>query len=259
MLLRDAIYALYARRLRARLAGRPMPRHVALVMDGNRRWAAQMGMANPSVGHRHGGEHVEQVLSWCASLGIRHVSIFVASADNLRKRPAAEVDYLMQVIEDVVAERLARPSSRWRVHIAGRLDALPDSTAHALKLAADSSAEGDRDGELTIAIGYDGREEITDALRSLLDQRARAGITLAELAETVTASDIAAHLYTAGAPDPDLLIRTSGERRLSGFLIWQAAHCELQFCDVYWPAFRHVDFLRALRCYAASQNRDPRP
>lgn len=252
------VYAIYARRLRAQLAKGAMPRHVALVMDGNRRWAAQMGMDSPSLGHQRGAEHTEEVLNWCAAAGIRHVSIFLASIDNVRKRDLPEVDFFMQLIERVVAERLAQPSGRWRVHVAGRLDVLPDSTAHALKLAQDATRDRDADGvgDLTIAVGYDGREEITDALRSLLDRHAQAGTTLDELAQILTADDIAAHLYTFGQPDPDLVIRTSGERRLSGFLLWQTAHSQLHFCDVYWPAFRHIDFLRALRSYAASQHRD---
>jgi short-chain Z-isoprenyl diphosphate synthase len=255
MILRDLLYALYARRLRRQLAGAAVPGHVALVMDGNRRWARQMGFDNPSVGHRYGAEHIEKVLEWCAEAGIRRVTIFVASIDNLRKRGSDEVRFLMEMVERVIAERLANNAGRWQVHLAGDLDELPDSTAHALKLARDATAERDTDSHLTIAVGYDGREEITEALRSLLDAEAHAGRTLADLAQTLTSADISARLYTKGQPDPDLVIRTSGERRMSGFLLWQAAYSELYFCDVYWPGFRHVDFLRALRSYDARHRR----
>jgi short-chain Z-isoprenyl diphosphate synthase len=249
------IYRLYAKRLRSRLRPDLLPRHVAIVMDGNRRWARQQGFANPNVGHRYGGEHVGDVLDWCAGLGIRHVTVYVCSGDNLRKRDSDEVAHLMRVIEEVVAERLRRPEGRWRLHVAGRLDDLPASTRDALKRAVDETRDRPAPFELTIAIGYDGREEIVDAVRSLIDLQARLGVTAGELAERVRPEDIAAHLYTSGRPDPDLIIRTSGEIRLSGFLIWQAAYSELYFCDVYWPGFRYIDFLRALRSFARRRRR----
>lgn len=245
----DVMYRLYARKLRARLAQGPVPRHIAIIMDGNRRWARQQGFDNVSIGHQHGAEHIEQVLEWCADLGINHVSVFLASIDNLARRSSEEVDYLMRILaEKVVPERLLQPTNRWRIHLAGHVDALPDSTAHALKKAVDATSERDFGLQLTLAIGYDGRQEIIDALRSILEENA--GATLEEVAETLTMDDIAAHLYTAGIPDPDLVIRTSGEKRLSNFLLWQTANSELYFCDVFWPAFRHVDFLRAIRSYS---------
>lgn len=250
-MLRNALYAIYARRLRRQLAGSTLPKHVALVIDGNRRWAKQVGLDNPSLGHKAGAEHIEHVLAWSADLGIRHVTIFVASLDNLRKRGDDEVRFLMELVEAVITERLVHRRGRWRVRVAGRLDALPDSTAHALKHAVDVTAERDTDSEVTIAIGYDGRTEIADAFRSLLDEAARDGLSLEDLAQTITPDDLAAHLYTSGQPDPDLVIRTSGERRMSSFLLWQAARSELYFCDVYWPGFHYVDYLRALRSYAA--------
>ncbi|GHJ47818.1 isoprenyl transferase [Catellatospora sp. TT07R-123] len=252
--LRTAAYRLYAHRLRRRLAAADLPRHVAIVMDGNRRWARERGLS-AQTGHRHGAEHIDEVLGWCADLGVRHVTVFVASVDNMRKRDSDEIDNLMAMMEDVLAHRLARPDGQWRLHLAGRLDLLPDSTRHALKLAEEDTRAREARFHLTVAIGYDGRAEIVDAVRSLLDERAAAGASLAEVAQTLTAEAIAAHLYTDGQPDPDLVIRTSGERRMSGFLLWQAAYSELYFCDVYWPGFREVDFLRALRSYAARSRR----
>ncbi len=246
------LYAAYARRLTRALRDAALPRHVAMVMDGNRRWARQQGFGNPSVGHRYGAEHVEEVLTWCASLGIGHVTVFVASTDNLRKRGSEEVSYLMRVIEEVVAERLARPGGQWQVHVAGRLDTLPDSTREALKRAQETTCGPYR---LTVAVGYDGRDELVDAVRSLFDTHSEAGTPLLEVADQLSADAIAAHLYTSGLPDPDLIIRTSGEQRLSGFLLWQAAYSELYFCDVYWPGFRKIDFLRALRSYSSRHRR----
>jgi short-chain Z-isoprenyl diphosphate synthase len=242
------IYRLYAYLLKKRLTGRKVPRHVAVVMDGNRRWARQAGF-DPRVGHRYGAEHVDDLLAWCAELGIRHVTVYVCSVDNLRKRDSDEVANLMEMIETVVAARIAEPGGLWRLHVAGDADALPDSTRIALKEAAEASARAPFD--LTIAIGYDGRTEIVEAVRSLLSTAAAAGSTVEDAAQRLTVEGIAAHLYTGGRPDPDLVIRTSGERRMSGFLLWQSSNAELYFCDVYWPGFRKVDFLRALRSYAA--------
>jgi short-chain Z-isoprenyl diphosphate synthase len=256
--LRDPAYAWYSRHLSRQLAKGPVPRHVALIMDGNRRWARQMGFDNVSVGHRYGAEHIEHVLGWCAQSGISHVTIFVASAGNLARRASAEIAFLMEVAEHIIAERMARPDNPWRIHLAGQLDLVPESTALALKRAAEATLDRDTGLHLTVAIGYGGRAEVTDAVRSLLLDAARAGISLRELAGTLSEHDIAARLYTSGLPNPDLVIRTSGEQRLSDFLLWQTADSELHFSDVYWPGFRHIDFLRALRSYAQRQRRQAR-
>ena len=250
MSLPGVLYRLYARRLRAQLAGGPVPRHLAIIIDGNRRWARQMGLADVSLGHQRGAEHIDEVLGWCADAGITHVSIFVASIDNLSKRAPTEIDFLMRLAERVIPERLAAPGGRWQLHLAG-LDLLPDATARALKEAEEATRDRGTGSHVTLAIGYGGREEIASAVRSLLHEEAAAGTTPGQLARTLTGEDIAMHLYTCGQPDPDLVIRTSGEQRLSDFLLWQTAHSELYFCDVYWPGFRRVDLLRALRAYAA--------
>lgn len=246
---------MYSRRLRAQLAGEPMPRHVGLIIDGNRRWARQMGMADPSLGHKHGAEHIDDLLRWCETAGIKHVTVFLCSTENLLRRGDAEVAFLMDVIEKFVADKLAVQDSAWQVHIAGMLDVLPDSTALALKEAVAATRDCAAGAHVTLAIGYGGRQEVIDAIVSLLYEHAAAGTTLLELAQTLTTQDVARHLYTAGQPDPDLVIRTSGEQRLSNFMLWQSAYSELYFCEAYWPAFREVDFLRALRSYAARQRR----
>jgi short-chain Z-isoprenyl diphosphate synthase len=253
--LSELVYSIYGRRIQRNLDPQRIPRHVAVMIDGNRRWARQRGFDSVSVGHRYGAEHVETVLSWCSAVGIRHVTVFVVSADNIRKRSAAEVEFLMDLAEHVVVDRLARPSSRWELSLTGQLDLLPDSTAHALKRARDATLEHQTDSHLTLAIGYSGRAELVDALRALLESEARSGTTARDLAERLTVADIAAHLTTSGQPDPDLVIRTSGEQRLSDFLLWQTTGSELYFCDVFWPGFRQVDFLRALRSYAARTRR----
>ncbi|MEU4115704.1 polyprenyl diphosphate synthase [Kitasatospora sp. NPDC028055] len=251
----DLLRSLYTRRLRREVMAGPLPRHVGLIMDGNRRWARQMGMANPSLGHKVGAEHVEEVLSWCEALGIKHITVFVCSTENLQRRGDTEVAYLMRLIEQVVVDRLTRPDARWQVHLAGMTDALPDSTARALKEAVEATRTCTTGAHVTLAIGYGGRQEVVDAVRDLMYARAEAGVSLTEAADALTVDDIAPHLYTAGQPDPDLVIRTSGEQRLSNFLLWQSAYSELYFCEAYWPAFREVDFLRAVRSFAARQRR----
>ena len=254
MLGQDLAYRLYARRLRQQLAGFALPKHVGIIMDGNRRWARQMGMANPSLGHKYGADHVEDVLNWCEKAGIKHVTVFVCSIENLVNRADDEVAYLMDMIEQIVADKLSREPT-WEVHIAGTLDLLPDTTARALKRAVDASRDCSTGAHVTLAVGYGGRQEVIEAIRALLYEADAAGTTLAELATTITTEDVARHLYTAGQPDPDLVIRTSGELRLSNFLLWQSAYSELYFCEAFWPAFREIDFLRALRSFSERQRR----
>ncbi len=251
--LRSLVYSVYERRLIALLNGRPRPRHVGVMCDGNRRWAREMGFVDPNDGHRVGAQRIKQLLRWCDQAGVAHVTLWLLSTDNLA-RPAAELDPLLQIIEDLATE-LAEPGNPWRLRMVGALDLLPAHHGAALKAAEERSAGRTGGAQVNIAVGYGGRREIADAVRSLLQEHARGGGTIEELAEILDVDRIAEHLYTRGQPDPDLVIRTSGEQRLSGFLLWQSAHSEFYFCDVNWPGFRHIDFLRALRSYANRQRR----
>lgn len=251
--LRHLAYSLYERRLAARLAGKPLPSHVGVLIDGNRRWAREMGFVNPNDGHLIGAERVKQLLRWCDDVGIGHVTVWLLSTDNL-SRPAAELNPLLQIIEDLVTE-LAVGDQPWRLRMVGALDLLPANHAAALKAAEERTATRTGGAQVNLAICYGGRREIADAVRSLLQEYARAGTSLEEAAELLDVDHIAQHLYTKGQPDPDLVIRTSGEQRLGGFLLWQSAYSEFYFCDVNWPGFRRVDFLRALRSYALRQRR----
>jgi short-chain Z-isoprenyl diphosphate synthase len=246
------IYRLYERRLLAKLAGKPVPRHVAVMLDGNRRWAREAGFEDVSHGHRRGADKIAHLLDWCRAAGIDVVTLWLLSTDNLT-RPAAELDPLLEIIEDVV-DSLAVAEAPWRVRVVGALDVLPTHTAHVLK-AAEERTHAKPGLVVNVAVGYGGRQEIADAVRSLLMEQAERGISIEELAEVLDVDHIAEHLYTRGQPDPDLVIRTSGEQRLSGFLLWQSAHSEYYFCDAYWPDFRRVDFLRALRDYARRHRR----
>lgn len=253
MKLHDLVYSVYERRLTAALAGKPRPRHVGVIVDGNRRWAREMGYVDPNDGHRVGAQRIKELLRWCDDANIGHVTLWLLSTDNLA-RPSDELDPLLEIIEDLVTE-LAEEGQPWRLRMVGSLDVLPAHHAQALKTAEERTAERQGGARVNIAVGYGGRREIADAVRSLLHEHARAGGTIEELAEILDVDHIGEHLYTRGQPDPDLLIRTSGEQRLSGFLLWQSAHSEFYFADVNWPDFRHVDFLRALRSYADRQRR----
>lgn len=251
--MRNLIYSLYERRLLASLAGRPRPHHVGLMCDGNRRWAREMGYVDPNDGHHAGAVKIRQVLDWCQQADIGHVTLYLLGTENLR-RPAAELDPLLLIIESLAGD-LAAVENPWLLKAVGALDMLPATTAAALKAA--EAATQDRNGGMTVnmAVGYGGRREIADAVRALLHEQAANGGTIEELADVLDVDHIAKHLYTKGQPDPDLVIRTSGEQRLSGFLLWQSAHSEFYFCDANWPDFRQVDFLRALRSYANRQRR----
>ncbi|MEU4213793.1 isoprenyl transferase [Actinoplanes sp. NPDC026623] len=253
MSLRSLVYSLYERRLAGKLAGKPVPQHVGVMCDGNRRWAREMGYVDPNDGHRVGAERIKELLGWCDQAGIGHVTLYLLATDNLQ-RPAAELDPLVKIIEDLATE-LAEDGNPWRLRLVGALDVLPATTATALKAAQEKTRHRTEGVEVNLAVGYGGRREITDAVRSLLYEQSAAGRTLEELAEILDVEHIAEHLYTRGQPDPDLVIRTSGEQRLSGFLLWQSAHSEFYFHDANWPDFRRTDFLRALRSYAGRQRR----
>ena len=253
MRLLDLVYAVYERRLARQLGIGDLPRHVAVIMDGNRRWAKGAGFADVSDGHRVGAAKLIELLDWCQETGVEIATFWLLSPDNLRNRPPDELEPLLEIIADVVDE-LCAPHTPWRVRVVGALDLLPSEMAQRLTSAA--ARTRDRPGlAVNVAVGYGGRQEIADALRKLLLKHAEAGTTMEELAEVLDVEQIAEHLYTSGQPDPDLVIRTSGEQRLSGFLLWQSAHSEFWFCDAYWPAFRKVDFLRALREYTARHRR----
>jgi short-chain Z-isoprenyl diphosphate synthase len=251
---RDLLYALYERRISRELTapGTQRPRHVALMLDGNRRWARDAGFPDVNTGHRVGAAKIADLLAWCDEAGVEVVTLFLLSTDNL-SRPVDELEPLLEIISNVVDE-LSGPTTPWRLRVMGALDLLPPVMAERLSTAAARTL--DRAGmQLNVAVGYGGRQEIADAVRKLLLQHAETGTSIEEVAEVLDVDHIAAHLYTSGQPDPDLVIRTSGEQRLSGFLLWQSAHSELWFCEAYWPEFRKVDFLRALRDYAARHRR----
>ena len=248
--LRNLLYGVYERNLLGQIPAADRPRHIGVILDGNRRWATAQGSSS-SAGHRAGAAKIVDFLGWCDQVDVEVVTLWLLSTDNLG-RPEPELGALLEIIEETVTGLVTQ--GRWRLHPVGSLDLLPDRTARMLKEAQEATA--DVAGSLVnIAVGYGGRREVVDAVRALLQEQASQGTSIDELAQIIDVEHITEHLYTKGQPDPDLVIRTSGEQRLSGFLLWQSAHSEFYFCEAYWPDFRHVDFLRALRAYADRQRR----
>ena len=241
---------MYERSLIGQTPPERRPVHIGVILDGNRRWAEAQGSSS-AAGHRAGAAKIVEFLGWCDEMGVQYVTLWLLSTDNLN-RPQAELDTLFAIIEDTVRD-LAQ-QRRWRLHPVGALDLLPPSLSTLLRESEQETA--DIKGALVnVAVGYGGRREVVDAVRSWLQTQADEGASLDELVQSIEVEHISEHLYTRGQPDPDLVIRTSGEQRLSGFLMWQSAHSEFYFCEAYWPDFRHVDFLRAIRAYGERKRR----
>ncbi len=251
------MYRLYEMRLRYGLSPSrsELPRHIAVLCDGNRRWARELGHHDVSYGYRVGAHNIAEMLRWCQEVGIEMATVYLLSTENLQ-RDAAELTSLIDIITDVV-EEICAPANQWSVRTVGDLELLGEEPARRLRDAVQSTGGAAQRASfhVNLAVGYGGRQEIVDAVRGLLSKELANGVTGDQLIEAVTAEAISENLYTSGQPDPDLVIRTSGEQRLSGFLLWQSAYSEMWFTEAYWPEFRRVDFLRALRDYSARHRR----
>ena len=253
--IKSVLYPIYERRLFAKLDFTQTPRHIGVILDGNRRWSK----ANPSVdgdtstsrGHKAGAQKIVNLLDWCEESSVEVLTIWLLSNQNLN-RPPEELEPLLQIIADTVNDLASR--RRWEIRPVGSMELLPKHLVDQLNEVA-AKTKGIAGVVINVAIGYGGRSEIADAVKSLIVAQADNGKSPAQIAELVTVDEISRHLYTAGLPDPDLVIRTSGEQRLGGFLLWQSAHSEFYFCEAYWPDFRRVDFLRALRAYSQRNRR----
>lgn len=255
-LVEEPFYRLYLRRLRAQALTWKRPRHLGIIMDGNRRFARVSGLPTVLVGHRYGADKLEEVLGWCRDVGISVVTVWSFSLENFQ-RSAEEVEGLLRLFEDKAREMADSDQvhrEEIRVRFIGKLELLPDSLRHEIARVEEATRNYKR-FELNIAMAYGGREEITEAVRGWLEAGIAKGQTATELAASLSAADLDPHLYTSGQPEPDLILRTSGEVRSSGFLLWQSAYCEFYFCDTNWPAFREIDFLRALRSFNDRQRR----
>ncbi|KQR90592.1 MAG: isoprenyl transferase [Microbacterium ginsengisoli] len=249
---RGPLYRLYINSLLRQIPPAQVPRHVAMMIDGNRRWARQLGYDSAAHGHRAGAAKMREFLRWCDDVGVSVASLYLLSVDNLRKRDSGELTDLIEIIGQL-ADDLSHERD-WRVQPVGRLDLLPDELQRVLRDVAYRTA-AHTGMHVNLAIGYGGRGEIVDAVRSIITQHDERGGTLEELAASLTPEQIAEHLYTGGQPDPDLVIRTSGEQRLSDFLLWQSAHSEFYFVEALGPDLREVDFLRAIRDFASRDRR----
>ncbi len=249
------IYRIYERKLSGQVSAAPKPRHVGIILDGNRRHARANGL-NADETYAKGAAKLDEILAWSAELGIPMVTLWVFSPDNLN-RPEAEIGSIFGALEAKMRQLVDDPhiqSRGVRVTAIGRRETLPGSLRAAIQ-AAEAATRANTQLTITLAVGYGGREEITDAVRALILSSAAAGLSAAEAAAAVTPDAIRRHLYVADMPDPDLIIRTSGEIRLSGFLLWQSVHSELFFCDLNWPAFRRIDYLRAVRSFQLRDRR----
>ncbi|HEX5728857.1 isoprenyl transferase [Microbacterium sp.] len=249
---RGPLYRLYINRLRRQLAAAAVPRHVAMMIDGNRRWARQLGYDSAAHGHRAGAAKMREFLGWCDDVGVQVVSLYLLSNDNLRKRDSQELADLIEIIAEL-ADELSRERD-WRVQHVGRAHRLPPELARVL-VDVEERTKDHTGLHVNLAVGYGGRGEIVDAVRSIIAKHDEEGGSLEELAASLTPEQIGEHLYTGGQPDPDLVIRTSGEQRLSDFLLWQSAHSEFYFVEALGPDLREVDFLRAIRDYSSRDRR----
>ena len=249
------LYRIYERRLLNQMDASRFPRHVGVILDGHRRYARRSGLPNYVDSYLEGMSRFEDFVDWSAALGIPAVTGWVLSKENL-SRPAAQLEPYYEVLVDLF-QRLPQRCRQHRMGLQfiGSMDLLPTSLVTAAKSAMEKTGPGKEGHNLTIAMGYGGRQEIVDACRNLVAELSFAVESPIQLAERIDSAGLARHMYSAGIPDPDLLIRTSGESRLSGFMLWQSAYAEFVFVDVYWPAFRRVDYLRALRDFSRRDRR----
>jgi short-chain Z-isoprenyl diphosphate synthase len=254
--LKNLLYRVYERQLLNDVRRRPIPRHVGLIQDGNRRYAREAGLSEPSEGYLLASLKTEEVLTWCAALGIPVVTLWWLSTENLTREPD-EVATILRVIEKKIAEWMQGglvQQLRIRVRPIGKLELLPASTLQVLR-GIDSTTQHHDRMLVNVGVGYGGRQEIVDAVRRYLQEGFMRRDSPEEILRGLTPEALDKFLYTYDCPDPDLIIRTSGEVRLSGFMLWQSAYSEFYFCDAYWPAFRKIDFLRAIRSYQRRERR----
>ena len=249
---RGLLYRLYIRRVKGQLQEKNVPRHVGLILDGNRRWARLRALESSAHGHQAGADKIHEFLTWCDDLGVEVVTLYLLSSDNIQGRDKKELDALCEIIESL-ADQLSR-FRNWKVRHMGHRDDLPEGLLGQLDAAA-ARTEKNSGLMVNLAVGYGGRQEITQAVRRMVDSYAKSGGDVKGLAEQISVEAIADHLYTEGQPDLDLVIRTSGEQRLSDFMIWQAAHSEFYFVEALGPDLREVDFLRAIRDFGRRQRR----
>ena len=248
----NILYRLYEWYITRDLKPEKMPKHVAIIMDGNRRYSKLQGNIDVVKGHEIGVDTLEKVLDWSIELGIEIITVYAFSTENFN-RPKHEVEGLMNLFVTnfkrlVDHEKIHK--NEVKVKVVGRTELIPESVREAIKEAEDATAQYDK-RLFNIAIGYDGRLEIIDSIKKIIEQVEAGEITVDDVDEDL----VSKNLYTEGLADPNLIIRTSGEERLSGFLLWQSSYSELYFCETLWPELRKVDFIRAIRSYQERERR----
>jgi short-chain Z-isoprenyl diphosphate synthase len=249
---RNLIYRIYENRLERQLDKSNIPQHIAVMLDGNRRWADKKNGSKAKTGHLAGAQKIFDFLSWCDGLQVPVVTLYLLSTENLKNRDSEELNDLLVILTELAQEMVRR--GNWKLRLVGDRSSLPASFLEVLEQSEIASRKTPG-AQVNLAIGYGGRQEITDAMRSIVKDSITEGADLEKLADSLTPELIAKHLYTSDQPDPDLIIRTSGEQRLSGFLLWQSSNSELYFEEALWPDFRRVDFLRAIRAFARRHRR----
>jgi len=247
------IYKIYEKWLWYQVKGGTKPEHVAIILDGNRRWASERSL-NPWVGHHYGAKKIEDLLRWCLDMDVRSVTLYAFSTENFRRSPE-EVEEIMWIAEEKLHEVLRNEAihkHKVRVKAIGRLNLLPKKLQEMIRQVEESTKNYD-ERFLNVALAYGGRAEIVDATKKIAQKVKSGNLAVEEINERLFEKN----LYTAHMPkqDPDLIIRTSGEERLSGFLSWQSAYSELCFLDINWPDFRRIDLLRAVRTYQRRKRR----
>lgn len=246
------IYRLYEALLEREVRAKHMPQHIGVIMDGNRRAAIEVLGAEPWQGHRKGADKVEELIEWCIELGIKHITIFAFSTENF-KRSEKEKKELFRIFVDYF-KKAARDEkihkNRVRIKAIGRIELFPGDVREAVK-EAEEATKGYDNLILNVALGYGGRDEIIQAVKKIAKEIKQNKLSEDEIDEAT----IKSKLYTADSPDPELIIRTSGEERISNFLLWQSAYSELYFCEALWPLFRKIDFLRAIRTFQQRERR----
>lgn len=248
----NILYRLYEWYISRDLKPEKMPKHVAIIMDGNRRYSKLQGNMDVIKGHEIGVDTLEKVLDWSIELGIEIITVYAFSTENFN-RPQHEVEGLMKLFVKnfkrlVDHEKIHK--NEVKVKVVGKTELIPESVREAIKEAEDATAQYDK-RLFNIAIGYDGRLEIIDSFKKIIQQVQAGEITIDDVDEEL----VSKNLYTGGLDDPNLIIRTSGEERLSGFLLWQSSYSELYFCETLWPELRKVDFIRAIRSYQERERR----
>jgi short-chain Z-isoprenyl diphosphate synthase len=249
---RNPVYSIYEARLERQLDKDNIPKHIAVMLDGNRRWADKNNGSKPKSGHVAGAQKIFEFLSWCDELEVPVITLYLLSTDNLKQRNQQELNDLFVILDKLAKEMVSK--GNWKIRFMGDRNALSKDFLESLEHSQKASANT-KGATVNLAIGYGGRQEITDAMRSIVQSSIASGDDLSKLSDSLTPELIASHLYTSDQPDPDLIIRTSGEQRLSGFLLWQSSNSELYFEEALWPDFRKVDFLRAIRAFTRRHRR----